>query len=203
MGAQVCSKGSFAACQCDSALDMASTSTDMAGAPVNKDMLSGSKRVFVTASGYTGDLKTAGAAADGLAGGDKLCATASTAALLGGTWKAWLSTDATNAIDRIADVGPWYLMDGTKVFNNKANIMTTPLVTIGRDENGMSVPSGRVWTGTSDGGGADSHGNCKGWTSLQAGDAGVTGDVMPPVGNWTAFAITGCDSSARIYCFEQ
>src|SRR5258706_2293777 len=84
MGAKMCQNGAFAACQCDglpqggdlagtAGADLAQASSDMGGA----------KRVFVTATGYTGNLKAAGAGVNGLAGGDKLCANAATAALLG------------------------------------------------------------------------------------------------------------------------
>jgi hypothetical protein len=72
------------------------------------------KRVFVTAAGYRGDF-------GGVTGGDTICNTTAVAANLDGTWKAWLSDSTTNAIDRIDDVGPWYLLNGKVVFNNKTN----------------------------------------------------------------------------------
>src|SRR5262245_2730644 len=84
------------------------------------------KRIFVTSTPYTGDLKTNGAGMTGLHGADNLCGLAATAAGLGGTWTAWLSSSTVDAIDRINDVGPWYLVDRcTLVFNNKASIVTS------------------------------------------------------------------------------
>src|SRR5262245_5083470 len=65
------------------------------------------KRVFVTTKSYPADLKTAGGAVSGVAGGDSLCTRDALAAQLGGNWKAWLSNDTVSAIDRITDVGPW------------------------------------------------------------------------------------------------
>src|SRR5262249_29550338 len=70
----------------------------------------GAKRLFVTASAHDGTL-------GGLTGADQRCALAAEGASLGGKWKALLD-GAT-----FADVGPWYLLDGTKVFNNKANVV--------------------------------------------------------------------------------
>src|SRR4051794_18448419 len=87
------------------------------------------KHIFVTSMTYGSNL-------GGLTGADAKCRTLATAASLGGTWKAWLSTTSTNAIDRIVDVGPWYLMNGVKTFNNKAALRGTPLVPISLDEYG-------------------------------------------------------------------
>src|SRR5688500_4322657 len=87
------------------------------------------KRIFVTSLGYTGDRTTAGGAATGWQGADALCDLAAAGAALGGAWVAWASDSGTNAIDRIMDVGPWYFVDGaTLVFNNKANLATSPVV---------------------------------------------------------------------------
>jgi len=63
-------------------------------------------RVFVTSAGYDGDLAGQSGTTDGLAGGDALCNLHASAAGLGGIWKAWLSGDEEDAVDRIADVGP-------------------------------------------------------------------------------------------------
>jgi len=53
----------------------------------------------------------------------------------------------------MADVGPWFLTDGTKAFNNKANLMTIPLAEISRNEQGNAVSNNfGVWTGTLNGG---------------------------------------------------
>ena len=77
-------------------------------------------------------------------GADAKCQLAADSQLLGGTFKAWISTTSGNAIDRIADVGPWVLVDNaTKVFNNKANLQTVPLSAIWLTEANTSP----TWTG--------------------------------------------------------
>jgi hypothetical protein len=165
--------------------------------------------VFVTSSRYSGDLKTAGAGATGLAGGDALCQTAATAANLGGTWKAWLSIGVagggatTNAVDRIAEGGPWYRLDGEKAFNNRANLMTAPLVSLNHDENNRLVLEDReVWTGTEVGGrwtGQD----CTQWTSGNGIPSGTMGDASKADGSWTTSAPASCAFGKRLYCLEQ
>src|SRR5687768_3068711 len=78
--------------------------TEPPGTPSPRMPLPGQKRMFVTSSKYSGNLQMTGQAPTGLEGGDNLCRTSATAANLGGTWNAWLSTGmragaaATNAI---------------------------------------------------------------------------------------------------------
>lgn len=168
----------------------------------------GRKRVFVTSSRYPGDLKTAGGAADGLGGGDKLCQVAADAATLGGSWKAWLSAStpggaATNAVDRIAEVGPWYSLQGFVLFNNKANLMTAPLDPIRVDENHRLVLENReVWTGTNQGG-RSSGLDCGQWTVEVSPQSGTVGDAGAGDGKWTDSPASFCNLARRLYCLEQ
>lgn len=163
-------------------------------------------RFFVTSSGYTGDLMAAGRAADGLAGADALCQTAATGADLGGTWKAFISSSDQSAIDRIADVGPWFDLKGRKVFNNKANLATTPLGNLMFDENGREG-SREVWTGSNPGGLSSEH-TCNDWTGDRGDSSTAYGTVGSPtrVGDWLRRPMapeSKCTSSLRLYCFEQ
>ena len=158
------------------------------------------KRVFVTSTTYSGNL-------GGVSGADNKCQLHADAASLGGTWKAWISGGSANAIDRIADVGPWYLVDRTtKVFNNKANLQTTPAFAIWSDEtgaapswSGMSSP----WSG-SDEAGHDSGWDCNGWTSALTTDYATTGDANTDQawGGATSGPIE-CDFTGALICFEQ
>lgn len=160
------------------------------------------KRVFATKSEYPGQL-------GGLAGGDAKCATAAAAANLGGTWKAWLSDATTPALARIADVGPWYRVESplrTRVFNNKANLQTSPLAGITTDENGTALPrpfgdAPQVWTGTAVGGSSSTF-HCQSWTFLGSayGTVGLAGAID---NQWTISASPSCANSAHLYCFEQ
>jgi hypothetical protein len=72
---------------------------------------------FVTSAnpGKGGDL-------GGLVGADAYCATlAASAGITGRTWKAYLSTDAENAKDRIG-AGPWFNAKGEKVADDVASL---------------------------------------------------------------------------------
>jgi hypothetical protein len=153
------------------------------------------KRIFVTATNYQGSL-------GGLSGADSKCTTAATAATLGGTWKAWLSDGTTNAIDRIADVGPWYLVDKTTlIFNNKANLQTGPLDTIGQTEQGTNVGGVAVWSGTSTGG-THSGSTCTNWTTSSLSVYGTSGSSDSSQ-FWTDVSDTACSQMQSLYCLEQ
>jgi hypothetical protein len=163
------------------------------------------KRVFMTEATYHGDLKTAGNAPTGLAAGDMLCNQTAATAGLGGQWKVWLSVAGVNAIDRINDVGPWFLTSGAKAFNNKADLAALPLVKLDTNEAGKLVSfGGDAWTGT-DTGGMSKSPNCNDWTSgasATPSQLGVGGDGSNEA-KWTSIAVSDCQSKYHLYCFEQ
>ena len=164
----------------------------------------GAKRVFITSKAYSGNLMLNGGGADGIEGGDKLCQLAADAKALGGNWHAWLSTTSMNAIDHIADVGPWYRLDGAVVFQNKASIVTSdPLTAINIDEAGVD-PMTSAWTGTKSTGMADSF-RCAEWTSESMNFQGIIG--IPEAGSflqyWTSSSSNPCKLKNSLYCFEQ
>ncbi len=183
--------------------DLAQPVADLACTPI-----AGAKRIFVTSLATTGNLMAAGNGHDGLDGGDKLCATAAAAASLGGSWKAWLSSSTVNAIDRVADVGPWYLVDRcTLVFANKAAIAATgPRAAIDRLADGSMAPPVNLWTGTKATGVKDAF-TCADWTNDQPihGYEGTVGTGSNGffAGAWTETATNPCHLSAALICFEQ
>lgn len=156
------------------------------------------KRVFVTSTAVPGSM-------NGVQGADMICAQHAALGTLGGTWKAWISVPNTNAIQRITDVGPWYLPDRkTLVFPNLAAIAANqnPAVAIDRDEKNTLVQQNvGVWTGTNRNGTANAN-NCQGFTANGA-VAGLTGRVNNNNGNWTEADNQICQAQNRIYCFEQ
>lgn len=169
-------------------------------------------RVFVTSLRYPADLRSAGGQATGLASADHICQTLADAAQLGGTFRAWLSTSGTNAIDHVLGDGPWYRIDGALAFPNRATLGTTPLVPIAIDEHGGTPdPFYEAWTGTALGGyraplGSRQSVTCWDWTSTvdstQVG--GVVGDIDDSSATWTDLATGYCSPfSRRLYCFEQ
>ena len=163
------------------------------------------KRVFVTSDTSNGIL-------GGLAGADKRCTDAAGRAKLdGGPWVAWVSVSGKNAIDRITHEGEYRLLDGRVVVSNKKQLASGTLTSpIDLFETG-TVASGtlRVWTGTFPDG-TYSTKSCEGWVSSNALDFGSIGTLdQPKNGTWTrnggpgpGFPDWGCQTIARLYCFE-
>jgi hypothetical protein len=165
------------------------------------------KRMFVTTAKYNGNLKgKCSTAANGLDAADCLCQKAADSAALGGTWVAWLSDGNTDARDRVADVGPWFLVGGTDtIFADLADLGTEPSISINVDEFGNST-SGKAWTGTGLGGIAIScptNDFCQGWTSQFNGNGGMAGNPAATDFKWTQDGCTNCDQELRLYCIEQ
>lgn len=154
------------------------------------------KRVFLTQAEYQADFGD-------LAGADALCNASAAGAGLGSTWMAWLSNGTVSAIDRISDVGPWYAVDGaTLVFNNKANLATTPANPISLNEHGGATPAGHfVWTGTRLGGTKASD-HCRGWSTTDV--SAVMGEVAVTSNAWTESLRYGqCFTMHHLLCIEQ
>lgn len=153
------------------------------------------KRVFVTGTTYNGSL-------GGITGADQKCATAAQAANLGGTWKAWISDANTNAIDRITEVGPWYGRQFGSfriAFNNKANLETTPQISVNRDELG-DENSADIWTGTGIGG-IKTNATCSNWALGTSGTTGTVGTGEDQ--RWTSAYAAECSTLKGVLCLEQ
>ena len=175
-------------------------------ASVPADAAAARKRVFVTSDYFPGH------AFGGLAKMDAACNAVATRAKLGGTWKAWASDSKTSAMSRLADVGPWYTLEGKLVATNRAGLLTGLQAPISFNESGKRLTGfGNVWTGTlSDGG--PSPNTCGDWAVTDAGLApdggdlfGHTGQANAPDSTWTDQPnVAACYGSAlSLYCFEQ
>ncbi|MBK7860534.1 MAG: hypothetical protein IPJ65_18400 [Archangiaceae bacterium] len=196
MGAQVCGSGAFGECSCTGGQaggGEAGGGTSGGAGGAGGGPPPGAKRIFVTETRYTGDL-------GGLTGADAKCASSAAAASLGGSWKAWLSTDGTDANTRIADVGPWYRLDGIKVFNNLAHLSTVPLESIRVSEQ-RNVILEEVWTGTS-GGGMGTADTCYRWVTAGSAYRGTYG-VSGVSATWTHASTALCSEQKHLYCLEQ
>jgi hypothetical protein len=156
--------------------------------------------MFATSQSYAGNFGGAAAA-------DSICATLAEAALLGGKWNAFLSTNDTGALARTREVGPWFRVDReTKVFNNRTGFTVGALTNI-YNEYGAPIPSSaRAWTGTRGDGTADGTQNCSNWTSTSGyATAGNPNKLLADGPKWM-YANEGaalCTSTYRIYCFER
>lgn len=157
------------------------------------------KVIFVTSSTYTA------AELGSLANADALCTSQAAAAGYTSNFKAWLSGGGVNAIDRIVDVGPWYLVDQVNVvFANKAAMAGVPANTVQLDQYGSYLFDFPliVWTGTSQGGNASGF-DCSNWTA-GGGTSGTIGNAAWVVSTqWTGWQATDCGGAYRMYCIEQ
>jgi hypothetical protein len=162
------------------------------------------KRVFVTSTSTTGNI-------GGLAGADAICAARATAAVIPGTFRAWLSTATVSAASRFTQATvPYYRRAGGNIVllaQNwaalTANSNTVP-GQIAFDENGVFV-SANVWTGTSTTG-TSAVPTCVDWTSVSGpsgGRQGVSAPQPQDIGWWTNQGTTACSQANRLYCFEQ
>jgi hypothetical protein len=163
------------------------------------------KRVFASSnSSYNGNMQ-------GLNNMDNRCqnlANNSNQNLSTSTWKAWASAAGVNAKNRIADSsGGYYLVDKTtKIANNLADLSSNAadlLNTINMTENGVLVSPSNTWTGTY--GNGTNHVNvCSDWTNNSGTPRGVQGNTGMVNDNWTQYNVSRrCNSTGRIYCFEQ
>ncbi|MCX4243061.1 DUF1554 domain-containing protein [Paraliomyxa miuraensis] len=153
-------------------------------------------RVFVTSQTHNG-------AYGGTAGADTLCNDLATAAGLGGTFTAWLSTDTEDAAARIDPTGaPYVLVDGTIIATDLADLLDGSLdAPIDVDETGTMV-FGDVWTGTlADGTAAPVH--CIDWTQGASPLTGRCGSSATTTTAWTDNITPTCGAGLRLYCFEQ
>ena len=199
-GAQVCQADhTLGTCLCVGGSGGAGGGTGGTGGSGGAGGAGGVKRVFVTETTYTGS--TMG----GVAGADQKCNLSAQAAQLGGTWVAWVSSSSVNAIDRVTAAGPWVLINtSTTIFNNKANLATSPLLPINATEQGHTITTAstvtHVWTGTDNGGNAAAS-TCNGWSSSTLA-YGTIGFAYSTSG-WTSYTDQDCGATNHLYCFEQ
>ncbi len=161
------------------------------------------KRVFVTSATFRGDL-------GGSSGADALCATAASDAGLSGTWRAWVSGPSTAAGRFTHASVPYALLDGTKIADSWTDLTDGTLdAPIDMNELGSRVSASAVWTGTESDGGQPSTGanDCLDWStgsSTTSGRAGFT-DETGSYWTWTMglAGLPRCNTSHRLYCFEQ
>jgi hypothetical protein len=73
---------------------------------------------------------------------------------------------------------------------------------IDHDEGDQLVGAGEcVWTGTVAGGTLSANG-CNSWTSVSSNNTAMAGDPSSTA-QWTSASDKACDSTCRLYCFEQ
>ncbi len=158
----------------------------------------GAMRVFATSVGYDGNL-------GGLTGADARCQLLANIAGLPGTYKAWLSDSSGSPSTRFTQSsGPYVLVNGTTVIaNNWADLVDGTLAAaINLNEQGSSIGSNYVWTGTL-GSGTPSGNNCSDWSSNSITILGTYGNTNLASSNWTNAGLSTCTGILRLYCFQQ
>jgi hypothetical protein len=201
------------ACTCRPAADAAtdgnhsdraddSTTRDSADGDAGSEVQTVRKRVFHLVNGALGKIRDSSDTRTGLEVADADCTTAGKM-YGGGQWRAWLSSSSMNAIDRLADVGPWYRLDQqTKLFESRTAITQGPLVPIEDPADAGVGVRGLFWSGTMLDGTA-SAANCTDWTEYVGGIKATVGrtDIAGP--GWVAPTLQSCSTYLSLLCFEQ
>lgn len=156
------------------------------------------RRVFVTSQIVLSTF-------NGAAGADAICQT--TAAGLGGTWRAWVSDSVSSPQTRFDTYEvPYVLVDGVTVVAGSFSQLTSGALQHGidQDQNGNVVGGAEVWTGTLSDGFGDGTGYCNDWTDNQSMATPSVGITTATDGGWTSTYFQFCAYDyQRLYCFEQ
>ncbi len=157
------------------------------------------KRLFHFANGALGKIRDANDPRSPLDVADAKCTDEAVARGLGGTWRAWLSSSTENAIDRIADVGPWYRLDQTTlVFAGRADLRNGPRAPI----NATPSARNRFWSGSLLDG-TRSADRCNDWEAYDFPLKGTIGNADATGTDWVEPAPLDCGSYLALLCFEQ
>ena len=131
----------------------------------------------------------------GLDAGDEICRTLAGDAGLPApeTFDAWLSHDTVNAIDRLANDGPWIRLDGVRIAENKAALTDGLLdATLNLTELGEYLGPRDAWTGTGSAGTVLAGFHCDRWrdgTDSFDGASGTANNIQ----SWTSGRVRDCD----------
>lgn len=160
------------------------------------------RRVFVTASTYTGDL-------GGTAQADEECNLSAAGLLPPGNFKAWVSDGTSSPWERfdIGFSGDYHLLDqsSTLVVSGGWPALTDGAILqpIDVDELGAKVVvTPYAWTSTQTDG-SKLIPNCGDWEIGQVNIFGIVGSVVATDSTWTNADLQPCNTKMRLYCFED
>jgi hypothetical protein len=155
--------------------------------------------VFVTSTRHDGDL-------GGLDGADGICQERAREAGLPGSFKAWLSDDASSPATRFTHAEtPYVLTSGARIASSWNELTTALTRHIDVDERGNPVGFGTVWTRTRSDGTAAFFAlgpDCDGWTNGSSG-YGTNGQHDGNLLFWSFFGASSCGAELQLYCFQQ
>jgi hypothetical protein len=143
----------------------------------------------------------------GVAAADARCQALASAADLGGTFRAWLSDDATSPSARFTHAAvPYRLVNGTTIANGYTDLTDGSLAhAIDADVHGATIAGvDEVWTGTSADGTSEGS-SCASWTNATSSTPhAVVGVTNATDASFTEIYYQFCDRTGlRLYCFEQ
>jgi hypothetical protein len=150
--------------------------------------------------------------ATSIAAADNICRAAAGRAMLplAGTYKAWLSTSTTDAIERFENDGAWYRTDGVRAISSLDALASGRIeAPLQFEETGrVDFFPGSAWTGTLADGTLDMTHTCEDWTNGTDDAFGSTGTDLTVNGEWThfgaPFSAFGCGTvNAHIYCLAD
>ena len=156
--------------------------------------------VFVTSTSQQVAASGSASAESAVTAGDAICQALALGAALAHAdrFKAWLSTPATPAAERLTNDGPWLRLDGVRVAASKADLVAGKPVfsPINLTETGEYM-HGAVTIGF-----VQTSATCGDPTNNNQGVA-VAGDAMDTE-TWASGLGVGCSGSGnRLYCFED
>jgi hypothetical protein len=141
----------------------------------------------------------------GLAGADAKCMAAAQAAGMQGTYKAWLSTSAVNAIDRLGGARGWIRRDAKPFADTLATLVAGKVYFPLTLEATGGFVNDFVVTGTlQDGKFAGAAGSCADWTTAGSSATAGYGESTRTSGAWSSEpgGSASCNEvSGAIYCF--
>ena len=155
----------------------------------------GHNLVFVTSAPSSGEL-------GGLEGADAHCQQLADDAGLDGTYRAWLSSSAVDARDRLIGSRGWMRVDRKLVADTVADLVEGRILhPIRIDELGNDIGLSDVYTGTGTDGAVQSF-TCEDWTAA-AGFGGVGNSAFGGVsfGMGPDGSGTSCSLERPLYCF--
>ncbi len=164
------------------------------------------KRAFVTEQLYGADMSNN---PPGIAGANSLCQKAANEASLGGTWRAWISTNTVDARDNITTHhnGPYVLVDSakTKIADNWGDLTDGSLdAPLSVTQFGQQITwEGAAYTNTNASGQKTAlNTDCDGFTTLSTKQLNY-GRPTKSGSEWTQESpISRCDHIKQLYCFE-
>ena len=164
------------------------------------------KTVFVTA-------EPVAAKFGGIAAADQMCAQQAAAAMLPGTYYAWLSTGTSSPFNRFSkSTVPYVLPDGTPVADDYEALRSDPIAAIdvtAAGQKSTGADDARVWTGTGVDRRADTFNKawnlCSEWSGMVIDESVIVGQLRKRIkaDDWTRSRLVPCTGDGYLYCFQQ